>query len=49
MFGNIVVGSIVIAVLYFAFTKTRNDIKNNSCSCGSSCSKKDKCEVIQFK
>lgn len=43
MLANIIVGLIFASVVIFALKKVRNDAKNNTCSCGRSCSKKDKC------
>lgn len=46
MLANILVGTIFAAIVIFAFIKVRSDAKNNKCSCGSSCSSKNKCNKI---
>lgn len=49
MVGTLVVGLFVAVIVGFALRKTVRDIKNNKCSCGSTCSDKSKCHVTQFK
>jgi len=44
MLGNIVVGLIFASIVILASRKVYNDMKNNKCSCGSSCSDKSKCK-----
>ena len=43
MVGNIVVGIVFAGIIIFAATKVYKDAKNKKCSCGSSCSEKNKC------
>ncbi|MCT4634567.1 MAG: FeoB-associated Cys-rich membrane protein [Firmicutes bacterium] len=40
---NIIVGGIFLGIIALAFSKTRKDIKENKCSCGSSCSSSKNC------
>lgn len=49
MIGTIIVGLVVLTIIGFALRKSVSDIKNNKCSCGSTCSDKSKCHVTQFK
>lgn len=49
MLANIIVGLVVFVLISLAFIKTRNDIKNNKCSCGSSCSGKKSCNITKIK
>lgn len=44
MLANIIVGGVFAAIIIVAFRKVRRDAKNNTCSCGSSCSNKNKCK-----
>lgn len=48
MLANVIVGSILALILGAAGYKTFKDLKGNKCSCGG-CSKKDSCNVVQFK
>lgn len=41
--GNIIIGFIFVVIIGFAGYKAFSDAKNNKCSCGSSCPKKDRC------
>ncbi|PAB59943.1 FeoB-associated Cys-rich membrane protein [Anaeromicrobium sediminis] len=45
MLPNIIVGLIFAGIVFWAFKRARNDVKNSRCGGCSSCSSKSKCNT----
>lgn len=41
--GTIAVGLIFAGIMIWAFTRTRKDMKSNTCACSGGCTDKSKC------
>lgn len=47
MLGTVIVGAVFAGILLWALSKTRKTLKDNQCSCGSSCSDKSRCHIVK--